>query len=151
MGQQPQQRRSGPIERESSSAGTYPYRNGSKEKDDWEEPERSRRDGRYVQKKDAFRLFIFTFSLFIYRRSDGRYSETGSVVSSAVLNHYASLHRRPVNRVSQVNGIQLFKKKYQLSLFRIQIFYRPHYVWLKSSIILVWKLSNTLYDAELMN
>lgn len=34
-----------------------------------------------------------------FRRSDGRFSDTASVVSNAVLNHYASYHRRPVNRV----------------------------------------------------
>lgn len=42
---------------------------------------------------------ILMFSIF-FRRSDGRFSDTASVVSNAVINHYASYHRRPVNRVS---------------------------------------------------
>ncbi|XP_059613719.1 uncharacterized protein F09G8.5 isoform X3 [Phlebotomus argentipes] len=32
------------------------------------------------------------------RRSEGRFNDSASVVSNAVLNHYASYHRRPVNR-----------------------------------------------------
>lgn len=71
----PQQRRSGPTERETH----YPYRNGSREKEEWDENERARP-----------------------RRPDGRMSDTASVVSNAVLNHYASYHRRPVNRSSNL-------------------------------------------------
>lgn len=57
----------------------YPYRNGSREKEEWDEGEqRGRRDS----------------------RRDGRFSDTASVMSNAVLNHYAGIHRRPVNRVS---------------------------------------------------
>lgn len=40
------------------------------------------------------------------RRPDGRFSDTASVVSNAVLNHYASYHRRPVNRVSQTQPLK---------------------------------------------
>lgn len=97
-----QQRRSGPTtDRESSSAG-YAYRNGSKDKDDWEDVDRSRREGRFVSNallSSQNRNDINIVCLFFFRRSDGRFSETASVVSSAVLNHYASLHRRPINRV----------------------------------------------------
>lgn len=71
----PQQRRSGPTERDAH----YPYRNGSREKEDWDDNERGRP-----------------------RRPDGRFSDTASVVSNAVLNHYASYHRRPVNRSSNL-------------------------------------------------
>ena len=46
----------------------------------------------------ALLKFHHCFS-FIRRRTDGRFSDTASVVSNAVLNHYASFHRRPVNRV----------------------------------------------------
>ncbi|XP_055322446.1 uncharacterized protein F09G8.5 isoform X2 [Sitodiplosis mosellana] len=72
----PQQRRSGgQTERDAQ----YPYRNGSREKEEWDENERGRP-----------------------RRSDGRFSDTASVVSNAVINHYASYHRRPVNRSSNL-------------------------------------------------
>ncbi|XP_031620335.1 cilia- and flagella-associated protein 410 isoform X2 [Contarinia nasturtii] len=73
----PQQRRSGGpnVERDAN----YPYRNGSREKEEWDENERGRP-----------------------RRQDGRFSDTASVVSNAVLNHYASYHRRPVNRSSNL-------------------------------------------------
>lgn len=58
--------------------GSYGYRNGTRE--EWDDSERRREPP---------------------RREGGRYSsDSASVVSNAVLNHYASFHRRPVNRVS---------------------------------------------------
>lgn len=54
------------------------YRNGSRE--EYEDVERRRGDPKQ-------------------RGDGGRFSDTASVVSNAVLNHYASYHRRPVNRV----------------------------------------------------
>lgn len=44
-------------------------------------------------------IVLITLFFYFCRRSDGRFSDTASVVSNAVLNHYASYHRRPVNRV----------------------------------------------------
>lgn len=74
------QRRSAGTEREMSER--YGYRNGNiRDKDDWDDTERLRRGD---------------------RRTDGRYSDTASVVSNAVLNHYAGYHRRPVNRSSNL-------------------------------------------------
>ncbi|XP_054732919.1 centrosomal and chromosomal factor isoform X6 [Anastrepha obliqua] len=59
----------------------YAYRNGSARENggDWEEPERPRP-----------------------RRPDGRYSDSASTVSTAVLNHYSGYHRRPINRSSNL-------------------------------------------------
>ncbi|XP_037881470.1 uncharacterized protein LOC119632573 [Glossina fuscipes] len=36
------------------------------------------------------------------RRSDGRFADSASTVSTAVLNHYANYHRRPLNRSSNL-------------------------------------------------
>ena len=70
----PPQRRSAGTEREMHER--YGYRNGNgRERDEWEDNDRPK------------------------RRQDGRLSDTASVVSTAVLNHYAGYHRRPVNRV----------------------------------------------------
>ncbi|XP_067646651.1 protein tilB isoform X2 [Eurosta solidaginis] len=59
----------------------YAYRNGSARENggDWEDPERPRP-----------------------RRPDGRYSDSASTVSTAVLNHYSGYHRRPINRSSNL-------------------------------------------------
>uniref|UniRef100_W8C698 Uncharacterized protein n=2 Tax=Ceratitis capitata TaxID=7213 RepID=W8C698_CERCA len=59
----------------------YAYRNGSARENggDWEETERPRP-----------------------RRPDGRYSDSASTVSTAVLNHYSGYHRRPINRSSNL-------------------------------------------------
>uniref|UniRef100_A0A0A1X1N9 MADF domain-containing protein n=1 Tax=Zeugodacus cucurbitae TaxID=28588 RepID=A0A0A1X1N9_ZEUCU len=59
----------------------YAYRNGSARENggDWEEAERPRP-----------------------RRPDGRYSDSASTVSTAVLNHYSGYHRRPINRSSNL-------------------------------------------------
>lgn len=59
--------------------GSYQYRNGTRE--EWDDSERRRETP---------------------KRGDGRFSDTASVVSNAVLNHYASYHRRPVNRNSNL-------------------------------------------------
>ncbi|XP_037044144.1 TPR-containing protein DDB_G0280363 isoform X2 [Bradysia coprophila] len=75
--QVPHHRRSGPSEREPHN---FQYRNGSREKEDWEEVERGRREP---------------------RRPD-RFNDNASVVSNAVLSHYANFHRRPVNRSSNL-------------------------------------------------
>ncbi|XP_075162491.1 uncharacterized protein LOC142235119 isoform X9 [Haematobia irritans] len=55
----------------------YAYRNG-RENGDWED-ERPRP-----------------------RRPDGRYADSASTVSTAVLNHYSGYHRRPINRSSNL-------------------------------------------------
>ncbi|XP_037931711.1 cilia- and flagella-associated protein 410 isoform X4 [Teleopsis dalmanni] len=59
----------------------YPYRNGNaRENGDWDDVERNRQ-----------------------RRSDGRFSETGSNVSPAVLSHLANYNfRRPIHRNSNL-------------------------------------------------
>ncbi|XP_049313075.1 centrosomal protein of 97 kDa isoform X13 [Bactrocera dorsalis] len=59
----------------------YAYRNGSARENggDWEDAERPRP-----------------------RRPDGRYSDSASTVSTAVLNHYSGYHRRPINRSSNL-------------------------------------------------
>ncbi|XP_055382173.1 cilia- and flagella-associated protein 410 isoform X3 [Condylostylus longicornis] len=67
------------------------YRNGNARHDDWED-----RDERS-------------------RRGHGRYSDTASVVSNAVLNHYAGYHRRPVNRSSNLLSATLCLVKELLS------------------------------------
>uniref|UniRef100_A0A1L8DV96 Putative activating signal cointegrator 1 complex subunit 2 protein isoform x6 n=1 Tax=Nyssomyia neivai TaxID=330878 RepID=A0A1L8DV96_9DIPT len=56
----------------------YAYRNGNSNREDWDENVENRR-------RES-------------RRSEGRFNDSASVVSNAVLNHYASYHRRPVNR-----------------------------------------------------
>ncbi|XP_055382172.1 cilia- and flagella-associated protein 410 isoform X2 [Condylostylus longicornis] len=48
-------------------------------------------------------------------RGHGRYSDTASVVSNAVLNHYAGYHRRPVNRSSNLLSATLCLVKELLS------------------------------------
>ncbi|XP_055688702.1 protein tilB isoform X5 [Lutzomyia longipalpis] len=57
---------------------SYAYRNGNANREDWDENVENRR-------RES-------------RRSEGRFNDSASVVSNAVLNHYASYHRRPVNR-----------------------------------------------------
>uniref|UniRef100_A0A1L8DV85 Putative activating signal cointegrator 1 complex subunit 2 protein isoform x6 n=1 Tax=Nyssomyia neivai TaxID=330878 RepID=A0A1L8DV85_9DIPT len=57
---------------------SYAYRNGNSNREDWDENVENRR-------RES-------------RRSEGRFNDSASVVSNAVLNHYASYHRRPVNR-----------------------------------------------------
>ncbi|KAM7358457.1 uncharacterized protein ACRADG_003422 isoform 7-T14 [Cochliomyia hominivorax] len=70
------QRRSAGPER-SEPVDRYAYRNG-RENGDWED-ERPRP-----------------------RRPDGRYADSASTVSTAVLNHYTGYHRRPINRSSNL-------------------------------------------------
>ncbi|XP_055707763.1 centrosomal protein of 97 kDa isoform X1 [Phlebotomus papatasi] len=55
----------------------YAYRNGNANREEWD-------DNVEVRRRE--------------RRSEGRFNDSASVVSNAVLNHYASYHRRPVNR-----------------------------------------------------
>ncbi|XP_061398952.1 mediator of RNA polymerase II transcription subunit 25 isoform X3 [Musca vetustissima] len=70
------QRRSAGTERP-EPVDRYAYRNG-RENGDWED-ERPRP-----------------------RRPDGRYADSASTVSTAVLNHYSGYHRRPINRSSNL-------------------------------------------------
>ncbi|XP_046806878.1 ras-interacting protein RIP3 isoform X5 [Lucilia cuprina] len=70
------QRRSAGPER-TEPVDRYAYRNG-RENGDWED-ERPRP-----------------------RRPDGRYADSASTVSTAVLNHYSGYHRRPINRSSNL-------------------------------------------------
>lgn len=63
--------------------------------------------------KDTVTILVYSRNIKIsnrpiYRRPDCRYSDTASVVSNAVINHYASFHRRPVNRVGSMNIIRHF-------------------------------------------
>ncbi|GAB0090268.1 uncharacterized protein DMENIID0001_049790 [Sergentomyia squamirostris] len=57
---------------------SYAYRNGNANREEWD-------DSVEMRRRDP-------------RRTDGRFNDSASVVSNAVLNHYASYHRRPVNR-----------------------------------------------------
>lgn len=68
-------------QRRSAGEDRYAYRNGNcpREREEWEDGDRPRN-----------------------RRNEGRFSDTASVVSNAVLNHYAGYHRRPVNRNSNL-------------------------------------------------
>ncbi|XP_036338165.1 putative uncharacterized protein DDB_G0272516 isoform X4 [Rhagoletis pomonella] len=67
--------------RRSEVSDRYAYRNGSARENggDWDDAERPRA-----------------------RRPDGRYSDSASTVSTAVLNHYSGYHRRPINRSSNL-------------------------------------------------
>ncbi|XP_055842097.1 cilia- and flagella-associated protein 410 isoform X10 [Episyrphus balteatus] len=76
-----------PMERRSAGAADreisdrYNYRNGNvRENGDWEDREERPRTA---------------------RRPEGRFNDSASVVSTAVLNHY-SYHRRPINRSSNL-------------------------------------------------
>ncbi|XP_073839930.1 uncharacterized protein isoform X10 [Musca autumnalis] len=71
------QRRSAGTERP-EPVDRYAYRNGGRENGDWED-ERPRP-----------------------RRPDGRFADSASTVSTAVLNHYSGYHRRPINRSSNL-------------------------------------------------
>lgn len=68
-----------------SERDLYQYRNsngkGSEQRDEWEDVERRRNEN---------------------RRSDSRFNDNASVISNAVLNHFAGVHRRPVNRNSNL-------------------------------------------------
>uniref|UniRef100_A0A0K8TKZ9 Uncharacterized protein n=1 Tax=Tabanus bromius TaxID=304241 RepID=A0A0K8TKZ9_TABBR len=77
-----QYRRSAGTERDMANERHYRNGNCPRERDEWED-ERPRRGGGD-------------------RRTDGRFSDSASVVSNAVLNHFASYHRRPVNRSSNL-------------------------------------------------
>lgn len=57
----------------------YQYRNGNVSREDFGEEVDRRRE--------------------TVRRGEGRFNDNSSVISNAVLNHLAGLHRRPVNRV----------------------------------------------------
>lgn len=64
---------------------------------------RNGRDPGNVLSHRNLRLLFATFvviNCFRIRRPDGRYSDSASTVSTAVLNHYSGYHRRPINRVS---------------------------------------------------
>ncbi|XP_055614620.1 uncharacterized protein LOC129760962 isoform X3 [Uranotaenia lowii] len=86
--QQPQQYNNHPQNRRSIGANSerdlYQYRNGNGKgpdsRDEWEDVDRRRSE---------------------HRRSDSRFNDSASVISNAVLNHFAGVHRRPVNRVSR--------------------------------------------------
>ncbi|XP_052862485.1 putative uncharacterized protein DDB_G0272516 isoform X2 [Anopheles cruzii] len=62
----------------------YQYRNGNgngkgpDSRDEWEDVDRRRNEN---------------------RRSDSRFNDSASVISNALLNHFAGVHRRPVSRV----------------------------------------------------
>nr|XP_029735544.1 putative uncharacterized protein DDB_G0272516 isoform X1 [Aedes albopictus]XP_029735545.1 putative uncharacterized protein DDB_G0272516 isoform X1 [Aedes albopictus] len=69
-----------------SERDLYQYRNSngkgsSEQRDEWEDVERRRNEN---------------------RRSDSRFNDNASVISNAVLNHFAGVHRRPVNRNSNL-------------------------------------------------
>lgn len=65
-----------------SERDLYQYRNGNgKGPDEWEDVDRRRNEN---------------------RRSDSRFNDSASVISNAVLNHFAGVHRRPVNRNSNL-------------------------------------------------
>lgn len=61
----------------------YQYRNGNVSREDFGEEVDRRRE--------------------TVRRGEGRFNDNSSVISNAVLNHLAGLHRRPVNRVSYLD------------------------------------------------
>lgn len=62
-----------------------------------------------------------------HRRSESRFADT-TVVPNSVLNHYASMHRRPTHRVSR-NGaravIEVMVAYLRILLIRTRICYRP--------------------------
>ncbi|CAO1370305.1 unnamed protein product [Diamesa serratosioi] len=60
----------------------YQYRNGNVSREDFGEEVDRRRE--------------------TVRRAEGRFNDNNSVISNAVLNHLAGLHRRPVNRSSNL-------------------------------------------------
>uniref|UniRef100_A0A1Q3G3Z7 Putative activating signal cointegrator 1 complex subunit 2 protein isoform x6 n=1 Tax=Culex tarsalis TaxID=7177 RepID=A0A1Q3G3Z7_CULTA len=68
-----------------SERDLYQYRNGNGKgpdsRDEWEDVDRRRNEN---------------------RRSDSRFNDSASVISNAVLNHFAGVHRRPVNRNSNL-------------------------------------------------
>ncbi|XP_055623987.1 putative uncharacterized protein DDB_G0279653 isoform X3 [Toxorhynchites rutilus septentrionalis] len=68
-----------------SERDLYQYRNsngkGHDSRDEWEDVDRRRNEN---------------------RRSDSRFNDSASVISNAVLNHFAGVHRRPVNRNSNL-------------------------------------------------
>ncbi|XP_053683192.1 uncharacterized protein LOC128733559 isoform X2 [Sabethes cyaneus] len=68
-----------------SERDLYQYRNGnakgSDPRDEWEDVDRRRNEN---------------------RRSDSKFNDNASVISNAVLNHFAGVHRRPVNRNSNL-------------------------------------------------
>lgn len=68
-----------------SERDLYQYRNGNGKgpdsRDEWEDVDRRRNEN---------------------RRSDSRFNDSASVISNAVLNHIAGVHRRPVNRNSNL-------------------------------------------------
>lgn len=68
-----------------SERDLYQYRNGNGKgpdsRDEWEDVDRRRNEN---------------------RRSDSRFNDNASVISNAVLNHFAGVHRRPVNRNSNL-------------------------------------------------
>lgn len=47
-----------------------------------------------------------------FRRPDGRFADSASTVSTAVLNHYSGYHRRPINRVSRTLQINVNYSNY---------------------------------------
>ncbi|XP_061502496.1 uncharacterized protein F09G8.5 isoform X6 [Anopheles gambiae] len=63
----------------------YQYRNGNgkgpESRDEWEDVDRRRNEN---------------------RRSDSRFNDSASVISNALLNHFAGVHRRPVSRNSNL-------------------------------------------------
>ncbi|XP_050074750.1 cilia- and flagella-associated protein 410 isoform X3 [Anopheles maculipalpis] len=63
----------------------YQYRNGNgkgpEARDEWEDVDRRRNEN---------------------RRSDSRFNDSASVISNALLNHFAGVHRRPVSRNSNL-------------------------------------------------
>ncbi|XP_053672585.1 probable serine/threonine-protein kinase tsuA [Anopheles nili] len=63
----------------------YQYRNGNGKgpdsRDEWEDVDRRRNEN---------------------RRSDSRFNDSASVISNALLNHFAGVHRRPVSRNSNL-------------------------------------------------
>ncbi|XP_058826615.1 uncharacterized protein F09G8.5 isoform X1 [Topomyia yanbarensis] len=68
-----------------SERDLYQYRNGNGKgpdsRDEWEEVDRRRNEN---------------------RRPDSKFNDSASVISNAVLNHFAGVHRRPVNRNSNL-------------------------------------------------
>ncbi|XP_055533917.1 cilia- and flagella-associated protein 410 isoform X4 [Wyeomyia smithii] len=68
-----------------SERDLYQYRNGNTKgpdpRDEWEDVDRRRNEN---------------------RRSDSKFNDNASVISNAVLNHFAGVHRRPVNRNSNL-------------------------------------------------
>lgn len=87
--QQPHGHSNYPSNRRSIGANSerdlYQYRNGNGKgpdsRDEWEDVDRRRNES---------------------RRSDSRFNDNASVISNAVLNHFAGVHRRPVNRNSNL-------------------------------------------------